>query len=146
MTDTKDTRWKRGQSGNPAGRPAGSGWIGKAREALEKEWDGVDGQDGIKAILVKKAREGDMAAVRIVAERVCPPIKATEPATPIELPEGSLTERANVVLRALGSGELTASQAAQLMQALGALAKVVETDELARRIEALEARNSNERH
>ncbi len=141
MSAKKDTRFKPGQSGNPGGRPAGSGWIGKARKALEQEWDGVDGQDGIKSILVKKAREGDMAAIRIIAERVCPPIRATEPATPITLPEGSLTDRANGVLRGLGSGELSAGQASQLMQALGALAKVIETDELARRIEALEARN-----
>jgi hypothetical protein len=38
----------------------------------------------------------------------------------------------------LGSGEISASQAAHLMQAIGSLAKVIEVDDLTRRIEALE--------
>lgn len=141
MTQKKDTRFKPGESGNPSGRTPGSGWVGAARKALEEDWTGKPGQEGIKAILVKKAREGDMAAIRIVAERVCPPMKAMEPATPINLPEGTLTDRANSVLAGLADGTLNPSQAAQLLQALGAVAKVHEVDELARRIEALEARN-----
>jgi len=82
-----------------------------------------------------------MAAIRIVAERVCPPIKASEPATPIELPDGSLTDRANAVISALADGDLNTTQASQLLQALGALAKVIETDELAKRIDALAERS-----
>jgi hypothetical protein len=140
MSAKKNTKFKPGHSGNPSGRTPGSGWVAKAREALELEWNGVDGQEGIKAVLVKKAKEGDMAAIRIVAERVCPPIKAAETATPISLPEGTLTDRANSVLAGLADGTLNPGQAAQLLQALGAVAKVHEVDELARRIEALEAR------
>lgn len=134
MTDKKDTRFKPGQSGNPGGRPAGSG--NAIRSQLTEAWE------EIRPVLLKKAQDGDMAAIRIVAERVCPPIRATEPAVPISLPKGTLSERATAVLDALGEGELNTTQAAQLMQALGALAKVIETDELARRIAALEARAS----
>ena len=141
MAEKRDTKFKPGQSGNPGGRPPGAGWVGTARAALEQEWDGLAGKPGIKAMLISKALEGDMAAIRIVAERVCPPIKASEASTPVELPKGTLTERANAVLDALGAGDLNTSQASQLMQALGALAKVIETDELARRIDALEARS-----
>jgi hypothetical protein len=65
-----------------------------------------------------------------------------EPATPISLPQGSLTDRANSVLAGLADGILNPSQAAQLLQALGAVAKVQEVDELARRIEALEQKNA----
>lgn len=131
--EKKDTRFKPGRSGNPGGRPVGSG--NQIRAQLTEAWE------EIRPVLVKKAQDGDMAAIRIVAERVCAPIRATEPATPIALPQGSLTERANAVLDGLGSGDLSTSQAAQLMQALGALAKVIETDELAKRIEALEVRS-----
>jgi hypothetical protein len=141
----KDTKFKPGQSGNPSGRTPGSGWVGEARKALEKDWHGTNGEDGIKAVLVKKAKEGDMAAIRIVAERVCPPMKAMEPTTPISLPEGSLTDRANSVLAGLADGTLNPSQAAQLLQALGAVAKVQEVDELARRIDALEQKNAKPR-
>jgi hypothetical protein len=53
-----------------------------------------------------------------------------------------LTDRANSVLAGLADGILNPSQAAQLLQALGAVAKVQEVDELARRIEALEQKNA----
>jgi hypothetical protein len=137
MTDKskKDTKFQKGQSGNPGGRPSSAG-LGKIRADLVKEWE------GIRPVLIAKAKEGDMAAIRIVAERVCSPIKATEPTTPIELPEGSLTDRANAVLAGLADGSLNTAQAAQLLQALGAVAKVVEVDELRKRIEALEAKNA----
>jgi hypothetical protein len=132
-TTKKDTRFQKGRSGNPGGRP--SAGLGKIRADLVTAWE------DIRPVLIEKAKGGDMAAIRIVAERVCPPIKATEPATPISLPEGSLTDRAKSVLAGLADGTLNPGQAAQLLQALGAVAKVHEVDELARRIEALEARN-----
>jgi hypothetical protein len=138
----KDMKFKPGQSGNPSGRTPGSGWVAEARKALEQDWNGTNGEDGIKEVLVKLAKKGDMAAIRIVAERVCPPMKAMEPATPITLPEGSLTDRANSVLAGLAEGILNPAQAAQLLQALGAVAKVQVVDELARRIEALEQKNA----
>lgn len=130
MTERRKGRFAPGVSGNPGGRPAGSGNLIRAQ--LTEAWE------EIKPVLLEKAKSGDMAAIRIIAERVCPPIRATEPATPIALPSGSLTQRATAVLDALGEGDLNTSQAAQLMQALGALAKIVETDELERRIAALE--------
>lgn len=129
----QDTQFQPGKSGNPGGRPVGSG--NQIRTELAKAWE------DIKPVLLERAVGGDMAAIRIVAERVCPPIRATEPASPIELPKGTLTDRANAVLDSLGQGDLSTGQAAQLMQALGSLAKVIETDELTRRIEALEAKS-----
>lgn len=104
------------------------------RAQLTEAWE------EIKLVLLAKAKDGDMAAIRIVAERVCPPMKAIEAATPIQFPAGSLTERAHAVLDGLAAGALNPGQAAQLMQALGSLAKLMETDELERRIEALEAK------
>jgi hypothetical protein len=132
VADRKDTRFKPGKSGNPGGRPVGSGNLIRAQ--LTEAWH------EIRPILLQKALDGDMAAIRIVAERVCPPIKSSEAAVPIKLPSGSLTERATAVLDALAEGDLNTTQASQLMQALGSLAKVIETDDLAKRIEALEAR------
>lgn len=140
MTERKkDTRFKPGQSGNPGGRP--SAGLGKVRADLVNAWEGQDGKPGIREKLLEMARGGDMAAIRIVAERVCAPVKAMEQASPISLGEGSLSDQGRAIFRALGSGELAAGQAAQLLQALGSMAKVIETDELAKRIEALEAKN-----
>jgi hypothetical protein len=85
------------------------------------------------------AKNGDMGAIRLVTERVCPPIKAMEPAAEIELTGDTLTQKAMAVFEALARGDIAAGQASQLLQGLGAMAKIVETDDLARRIAALEA-------
>jgi hypothetical protein len=130
----KDTRFKRGQSGNPGGRP--SAGLGKIRADLVTAWE------EIRPVLIEKAKGGDMAAIRIVAERVCAPVKAMEQATPVSLPDGTLSEQGRAIVAALSGGELAPGQAAQLLQALGALAKVIETDELTKRIEALENKNA----
>jgi hypothetical protein len=47
------------------------------------------------------------------------------------------------VLRAAATGDLSPGQAAQLMTALAAQAKLTETDELAARIAALEAKHAD---
>jgi hypothetical protein len=144
MEREKDTRFKPGQSGNPSGRAPGSGWVGKAREDLRKAWDGTtkDGRDGIRHLLLEKAKGGDMTAVRIVAERVCPPIKASEAPAPISLHGETLTDKAHSLIDAVADGSIAPSQAAQLLQGLGAVARIIETDEILRRIAALEERQS----
>lgn len=130
---TKDTKFKPGQSGNPKGRSAGSGEIGKLRAAIAKH---------VPAIIAKQvelAKAGDAQAARLLLERVLPPVKAAEQPAPIKLPAGaSLADAGRAVLQAAGAGELAPGQAAQLMTGLGTLAKLVETDELAARVAALE--------
>ena len=70
-----------------------------------------------------------------------PPVKPTEQAIELELPEGgTLTAKASAVLHAAASGELAPGQAAQMIAALGTVAKIIETDDLAQRIKALEDR------
>jgi hypothetical protein len=142
MTKKSDTKFKPGHSGNPQGRTPGSGWVGEARRQLQVAWDGKkeDGSDGIREKLLTLAREGDMAAIRIVAERIAPPIKACEPPVEIELAGETLTDKATAILNAMASGKIAPTQAAQLLQALGAVAKIIETDELEERIAALEAK------
>jgi len=53
-----------------------------------------------------------------------------------------LADQGRAVLGAAGLGALAPGQAAQLLASLGALAKLVETDELAARVAALEERNA----
>ncbi|CAM3885163.1 DUF5681 domain-containing protein [Roseateles saccharophilus] len=102
----------------------------------------------LPAIIAKQvelAKAGDAQAARLLLERVLPPVKATEQPAIISLPDGqSLAEQGRAILSAAGSGSLAPGQAAQLLSGLGALAKLIETDELAVRIAALEAKNGNQ--
>lgn len=88
--------------------------------------------------LVEAAKGGDVQAARLLLERVLPPMKPTELAVPLALPDGSLTEQGRAVLAAVSVGDLAPGQGAQLLAAIGALARVAEIDELTDRIEKLE--------
>jgi|SRR5690554_7659015 len=129
----KNSLFKKGQSGNPAGRPKGSGIAGRLREAINQDADEI-----VKA-LITEAKAGDVSAAKILLDRICPALK--NEAQAVDLPElsaGSLTERATAALDAVAAGELAPDVAAQLIQSVGTLARVVEIDELEQRLTAIE--------
>lgn len=127
--------WKPGQSGNPKGRPAGTGEVGKLRAAIAKRVP-----DLLDAMMAK-ALDGDVGAARLLLERAIAPLKAMEPTLALTLPDGTLTAQGHAVLRSVADGELAPSQGAALLGAIGTLARVTEIDELESRIAALEVRN-----
>ena len=134
-TDRKTTKWKPGQTGNPKGRPPGQSEITRIRASLAGD------VPEILAGLVTAAKGGDVQAARLILERILPPVKAIEQAVELQLPnDGTLTAKASAVLSAAAAGELAPGQAAQLIAALGTLAKISEVDELAARITALEVK------
>lgn len=127
-------QWQPGQTGNPKGRPPGQSAITKMRASLAGD------VPDILAGLVLAAKGGDVQAARLILERILPPVKAIEQAVELQLPaDGTLTAKASAVLSAAAAGDLAPGQAAQLIAALGTLAKIHEVDELAARITALEA-------
>ena len=125
--------WPKGMSGNPRGRRPGSGEVAKLRAAIAQHLPTIIER------LVAAALQGDVSAARLLLERVCAPLKATEEPARLALPDGSLTEQGRCVLAAVAAGTLAPGQGAALLGAIGTLARVVEVDELAHRIEALEA-------
>ncbi len=134
MTEKKPKGWQRGQSGNPAGKPAGSGALQKLRASIAAD------VPEILAGLIAAAKAGDVQAARLILERVLPPVKAIEQAVELSLPDGgTLTAQGRAVLSAVASGDLAPGQGAQLLAAIGSLAKLAEIDELTQRIEKLEA-------
>ena len=129
-------QWKPGQTGNPKGRPPGVSAITKLRASI------ADEVPQILAALVTAAKAGDVQAARLILERVLPPVKAIEQAVALQLPEGgTLTAQGKAVLSAVAAGTLAPGQGAQLLAAIGTLAKVTEIDELEARLTKLEARH-----
>ncbi len=128
--------WKPGQSGNPKGRPAGTGEVAKLRAAI------AGSVPAILESLTTAALAGDVQAARLLLERALPPIKPVEATQALNLPDGTLTEQGRAVLASVAAGELAPGQGAALLGAIGTLARVAEIDELARRIEVLEGKNA----
>lgn len=130
----KGAKFQPGQSGNPKGRPPGTGKTAKLRALLEP--------DAPK--LVQKARElaleGDTAALRLCIERLIPPLKTRDEAVTVNGLRGdqSLTEQGSAIVNALAAGQVTPSEAASLMQTVTAQARIIEIEDLAARIERLE--------
>lgn len=117
------------------GRPKGSGPVAQLRREL------IGGQK-LEALVRKVydlALAGDMAATRILLDRVLPPLRAVHLPVALTLPDGSLTDQAKAILKAATDGTLPPDVAAELIGALAKVAGVDQVDELRRQVEALEA-------
>jgi len=89
---------------------------------------------------VERALAGDVLALRLCLERICPPRR--ERHIRIELPETtdarSISGAFAALLRAVAAGEVEPGQAARLAQMLEAHRRVIETEMLEQRIAELE--------
>ena len=136
MEDSQDNRWKKGQSGNPNGRVAGS--RNRATLAIEALLEGEGEALTRKAIELAKA--GDMAALRLCLDRLAPPRKDSPVA--FDLPEMKTLNDAvpamGALVKAVGQGDLTPTEAGELTKMVQAFAKIIETAELEERVRILE--------
>ena len=132
----KRGRWKAGESGNPNGRPKGTGEVSKLRDAIKSH------VPAILERLTTQALDGDVQAARLLLDRSVAPLRAVEPTQSLALPDGSLTDQGRAVLSAVSMGDLAPGQGAQLLAAIGALARVAEIDELTERSEKLEGHHA----
>ncbi|NEV64130.1 DUF5681 domain-containing protein [Thiorhodococcus minor] len=123
--------FKKGQSGNPKGRPKGIVCQAKLRAAILK-----DIPDIIET-LVKAAKDGDTQAAKLLMDRSIPAIKPTSEPTTFKMGE-TLAESGQAILEAVATGKMSTDQGTALMQALAGLARVTEVTELEQRIAALE--------
>lgn len=98
-----------GKSGNPNGRPKGSrNKVTLAALALLG-----DEAEEITRVLIEKAKEGDMAAIKLAMDRICPPSKDVPISFDIKnistLDE--LIVATNQLVQSVGSGEVAPHEA-----------------------------------
>jgi hypothetical protein len=126
-------RFSPGNKASP-GRPLGRGVVAELREKL--------GQDLGKIIdkLREQALAGDAQAIKILLDRTLPALRPMELPAPFALPETNLAQQASAVVCAMGAGEIAPAEAAQIIGALGGVARIVEVTDLLERVEALEER------
>jgi len=126
--------FKKGQSGNPAGKPKGT--LSK-RTLLAKQLE--THMPKLIAKVVELAKQGDTQALKICIDRGLPAKKVIDELVDLGKPlDGTAAEQGRVVIKAVGEGRITPDQAATLMTSIQAQARVVEIDELERRLNALE--------
>ncbi|RKZ99735.1 MAG: hypothetical protein DRQ47_10575 [Gammaproteobacteria bacterium] len=129
--------FKKGQSGNPKGRPVGVGLAGEIRQHISSN---------SKALIdkaIELALNGDTTALRLCIERVCPSIKSKDEAVVLGAMNGSLSEQGGVVIQSMAEGKITPSEATGLLGALVNQARICEVDEIESRLSKLEATNYN---
>lgn len=125
--------FKPGVSGNPAGRKPGTTSGSKVRKSIEAAIPSV------LKVVIQAAKNGDIQAAKVLLDRICPPLKAQSPA--VNIAQGdTLAASGDIIIKAALSGNVPPDTATQLISALSAQAKIIETTELIGRIEALEAK------
>ena len=129
-------KFKSGQSGNPAGKPIGAKDKRTALRGLLQPH-----ATDLVAKAVELALAGDTTALRICIDRIIPTIKAKDSPVSLRGLTGSLADQGRVVLEAMAAGELTPDEANAVMGTISAQVRIVEADELEKRIAALEERN-----
>ncbi len=134
-------KFKKGNSGNPAGKPKGAKDKRTELRALFQPHakDLID-----KAVTL--ALKGDPAALRLCLERLVSPIKAsTEPFKADVLLTGTLSERGERLIQAMASGEIGPDEGAALIGALQAQCRIVELSDLEARLTALENQKGSQK-
>lgn len=129
-------KFQPGQSGNPGGRPKGS--RNKVTAALDAIGD--EAAESVIQAIVDKAKEGDMAAARIIADRVWPARKGSR--IEFKLPAmdkaedlpGAITSIAQQV----ATGDISPDEGALIVGLLETQRRAIETSDHAIRLAAIE--------
>lgn len=124
--------FKPGKSGNPGGRPPFSTPRAKFRKALDPDLP------EIRQALVNAAKSGDVAAIKLIYDRLIPSVKPTSDDLSIRL-TGTLEEKGEAIVSAMLKGRITADQAQAAISVIAAQAKLTEQSEIIKRLDQLES-------
>jgi hypothetical protein len=129
-------RFKKGQSGNPNGKPRG------CRNASTILFDDLL-RDNAKELIekaIEMAKGGDGPALRLCIDRLAPPRK--DRPVWFELPKMNESRDAvkasAAIVEAVASGDLTPSEAAELSKVVDGYARSLQTVEFEQRLSILE--------
>jgi uncharacterized protein DUF5681 len=129
--------FEKGASGNPAGGRRGS----RPRVLVALDALGEGRAEEIITAIADRAAQGDTAAAALILSRVWPQRKGRP--TPLPLPAvrtaADTTAALGAVVAAVAEGTLTPDEAQSVSAVLEVQRKAIETQELERRIVALEA-------
>jgi Family of unknown function (DUF5681) len=134
-------RWRKGQSGNPSGKPRGARHHATlAAEAL------LDGEaEALTRKAIEKAKEGDSIALRLCLDRILPPRK--ERPLRLSLPAlasaSDATAALAAVTAAVAAGEITPGEGADLNTVIAGYTKALEISDIEARVAALERKASD---
>ncbi len=128
--------FKKGTSGNPKGRTPAHLTAAKVRKDIN------DDLPDILNKLIELAKGGDVQAIKLVLERVCPALKPQT--VPISLPvSDSLAGQGNEIIRATMQGQIPPDIGSQLITALAAQTKIIEQQEVIERLQRIERQLEN---
>lgn len=131
LTRTQRGTFQKGTSGNPSGRQ-------KTEHVILRQKLAAHGEE-VAMVVIQAALQGDIQAAKIVLERLCPPLKPSAAPVIIDLPSNAgIAETARAIIEHTAAGLLAPDVAGNLVQSVAALARIVEIDELERRIKLLE--------
>lgn len=126
-----------GRSGNPKGRASSESK--QLRAKLQTDGEAVLG------VVLEAAKGGDLAACKLVLDRLVPALRPTVAPVYVPLPEqAGIAGTARAFIEAAARGDLPADTAALMVTAVASLARITEIDELGKRLDALEALNHGE--
>ena len=123
--------FKKGESGNPAGRPRGS--VNKNLQMLRAA------AEAILPDLIDRAKSGDLEAQKLILDRGIPRLRAVSMPEAMALPGGTLTDQAKALVALIAEGTLSTTVAAEIAGIITASARVEEVDQLRDELKALRA-------
>ena len=129
--------FKKGESGNPQGRPVGT----RNKTTLAALSLIEDEGEQLARKAVELALDGDLPALKLCMDRLLPPAKE-RPLEAFSLPQlndqRSVLEALDTIAGKLSQGELLPAEATSICKVLEQYRKHFETTELAERLETLE--------
>ena len=135
--NAENTRGKPFKAGN-SGRPKGS--LNRVTLAIQSLLDGEGEELTRKAI--ELAKEGDLTALKLCLERICPPRKSRP--ISIDLPDVKTSEGVSLaqtsVVQAVGEGDITPEEGQVLSNILESRRKSIESEDHEQRLVELEKR------